>query len=378
MLGFGSLRKRRPIALEIGAESIRMLQLSESFGQLVVHAAGKWQFPDTAGSDPAVRREQAIGAISEMLQSGKFQGRRVVSALPCSQLHIKNVRLPHMEAEDVARAVEWEAREHFSFDVGPDEVKFLNAGQIRQGGEARDEVILLACPREVVDDHLDLLDRVGLTPEAIDVEPVAVFRTFERFLRCGHDANAAGVIVDIEPDSTRVVAARGNTIIFAKRLDIGGRNLTEAVASQLNLSYDQAADLRMHRTSGVGDNLWHSLAEALAGGAESLAREISLCVRYCSVTFRGLRAGELTVTGQEASDDVLVGLLGDHLSIPCKVGQPLDGIDTSGVDLGCGRKYDTNEWAVCTGLALHGMDRGAEDDVDTRVSSPKALAGVEA
>jgi len=60
------------------------------------------------------------------------------------------------------------------------------------------------------------------------------------------------------------------------------------------------------------------------------------------------------------------------------VGQPLDGIDTSGVDLGCSRTHDTNEWAVCTGLALHGADRGAEDDVDARASSPKVLAGVEA
>ena len=235
---------------------------------------------------------------------------------------------------------------------------------------------MMAVPPEVVEDHLALLDEVGVVPAAIDAEPIALFRTFERFLRRRADEQAVSVIVDIGYSATRVVVSRGRDVVFIKSLKIGGQTFTDAVAGQLNLTYDEASDLRMrsmregtpprteeavpedeeasptrHRSSVE----W-SIHDAIRGQAEALAREISLCLRYCSVTFRGLRPKAVTLTGGETYDRALVELLGDHLGVGCEVGHPLRGIDTSAVDLGADRRETATEWALCTGLAIRGFD----------------------
>ncbi len=375
MFGFLSSRRHWPIALDIGAESIRMLQLCDLSGGVKVRAAGRWRFPADAGSDPARRKELAVGAIRDILSNNAFNGRRVVSMLSSSQLSLKNVRLPHMPPDELEQAVAWEAKDRFSFDVGPDQLSFLYAGQVRQGNEIQDEIIMLAAPIEAVDENLDLLKKAGLSHEAIDAEPVALFRTFKRFLRRRSDEVTVSVIVDVGESGSRVIVARGRDIVFIKNINIGGRRLTEVVAKQLDLSFEEARELRIRNASHRDDpsSVDWTIHDAIRGEVEALGMEIALCLRYCSVTFRGLRPQRVILTGGETHSKPVVDLLKENVGIACEIGQPLKGIDTSEVDLGADRRGTAPEWALCMGLAIRGMNIGITeqegDDEQRRLSA---------
>lgn len=359
--------KNLPIGLDIGGSSIRMLQLRHVGGRLSVGASGSWKCPPSAGLDAARQRELTVEAICKMLRSGKFRGRSVVTSLSTAQLCIKNIRLEAQEGEALNQAVLAEARERFGFDVQSDQLNFLSAGQIRQGNDVRNEIIMMAVRPETIADHLELLESTGLRIEHVDAEPMAMFRGFERFLRRTNDEQAISVIVDIGLTGTRVVVARGRQIVFVKGIEIGGQKLTEAVAKQLNMPAEEASELRVRfirehmdqrgqPSTGEQNGVNWTILDALRAEVESLAREINLCLRYCSVTFRGLRPESVTVIGGEAYDSGVIQLLTEHLGIPCVVGQPLKSIDTSAVDLGGDRRGVLTEWAVCTGLSLWGTE----------------------
>ena len=373
-----------PIALDIGADGVKMLQMRRAGGTLRVSACGRWRFPESAGQDPQKRHDLAAAAVRQMLGRNGFRGGRVVSALSCTEVQIKNVRLPHRPARELDEAVWWEANERFGFDLATDRVRYLNAGQVRQGTEMRDEIIMFAAPAEVIEAHLSLLNAMGLRPEHIDVTAIALFRGFERFLKRSSDETAVTVLVDIGRSATRVVVARGRNIIFVKSIGIGGQKLNEAVAAQLDITPDEACELRMRTMWDGGTDVqpasgqpgppatadepaaegsadgtepvdW-TVRDALRSEAEALAREIALCLRYCSVTFRGLRPQRVTLMGGEAYDPAVRELLAEHLGIECVLGHPLRGIDVSGVDLVSDRRAALVEWSVCAGLAAGAIE----------------------
>ncbi len=359
--------KRSPIALDIGTDSVKMLQIQWVGSQTSAFACGRWSFPSETELAPQRRRELTVTAVKELLRTGGFHGRRCITALSCEDLGIKNIRIPAMPDHELAQAVMWEAVERLDFQTGQDHLNFLRAGQVRTGTETREEVIMLTASQKVVEDHIEMIDEMGLKPENIDAEPLALFRGFERFLRRRADENAVSVVVDIGLGSTRVVIARGRHIVFIKKIDIGGRKLSEAVAKQLNLSFKEASDLRRRTMQENGDAMeggrddassanrndvgW-TIHDAVRGEVEELAREIGLCLRYCSVTFRGLRPDSVIITGGEAYDPALVQLLKEQLSLDCKVGSPLRGFDLSSVDLGSNRRGVLSEWSICAGLVL--------------------------
>ena len=363
-------RKHWPIGLDIGRHSIKMLQLRKVGQTVCVSACARWEFADGAGADPKQRRRETVNAVREMLRDHRFRGRRVVSALSSEDLNIKNVRLPQMPEDELMSALEQEARARFGYEAATDQLCCLHAGQVRAGNEMRNEIIILEVPAAKVAEHLSLLADAGLRVEHIDAEPVALFRGMGRLLRRRMDEQAVSVVLDVGLLGSRVVVARGRRIVFIKSIDIGGRKLTEAVARQLNLEYTEAAELRarmMHdgaaRRSRQGDaacahdrdSVEWTVHDAVRGEVEALAREVALCLRYCSVTFRGLRPERITVTGGQAYDPALIRLLNEHMNIECVVGEPLKGIEYSGVDFGSDRRAPLSEWAVCAGLALRNL-----------------------
>ena len=115
--------------------------------------------------------------------------------------------------------------------------------------------------------------------------------------------------------------------------------------------------LHVHKNGkGVAGVYSHEIAETRVAQVEAMAREVALCLRYCAVTFRGLRPTSVTITGGQAYDPSVVKVLGEQLSIECVVGQPLRGIDVSSVPLGGNRRGKLAEWALCAGMAIRGVD----------------------
>jgi type IV pilus assembly protein PilM len=355
---FSSLWRSKcwPIALDVGADGVKMLQMQASGRTASVRAAARARFGQVH-ADPRARAQAASAAVAEILAKAPFRGRLVVSSLPCAQLAIKNIRVPHMSPEQADSVIRAEAAERFGGQIDPDKLSYLHAGEVRQGNETRDEIIMLAATQEVVDLHLSMLQQAGLEPAHIDAEPVALFRGFTRF-GGGADEQTIAVLVEIGRSGARLVVGRGRQIVFLKNVEIGGEKFNEAVASHLNLSLPEAAELRVRLMSEQQQAADAHLAMAVRDGmrsqVEELGKEIALCLRYCSVTFRGLRPSRVTLTGGEAYDPAIASLLQQHLGIECVVGEPLKGIQIPPSAAPEGRSM-LAEWAVCCGLALRNM-----------------------
>jgi type IV pilus assembly protein PilM len=88
-----------------------------------------------------------------------------------------------------------------------------------------------------------------------------------------------------------------------------------------------------------------SFLEAVRPVLEQLIREISLCVRYYSVTFRGRTLERMVVGGGEA-DERLTELLGGRLGIPAVVSDPFRRLHLEH------NSSHPGLWDVAAGLAL--------------------------
>jgi len=386
MLSLFPRRRYGPIGLDVGSRSIKLLQLGRTRGRLSVAAAAQWQMPDSAlgpEGDAAACAGQAAEAVRSLLKQNGFHGREVVSCLRMDELATKNVRLPHMPKDELDKAVLWECQERLSFPVAADRIHYFEAGDVRQGTEVRDEIIIMAVPESTIQQHLDRIGSMRLEPVHIDTEPTALFRAYQRYLRRAQDESVVSVIVDIGLTATKVVVAKGKKILLIKLIDLAGRALNESVAKELGLTYSEAAHFRRRlsesRADASGpppqgaDQVEWSVLDAIRVPVEALAREISLCLRYCSVTFRGLCPNKVTLTGGEAYDPAAVKLLTECLGLPCAVGQPLRGVEIDEVHMGDDRRSELTEWSVVTGLALRGLvgntGSGTGDNERSRLSA---------
>jgi type IV pilus assembly protein PilM len=348
-----------PIGIDIGQDSIRMLQLEVVGESLSVIAAARETFSEEVRRQPQLRLAAATEMIRRMVRTGGFSGRRVVAALPRELVQLQNLRLPVMPLHELAGAMNFEARNLFGFDVDAAQVHFLPVGEVRQGMDIRQEVIVLAARNQDVDNFLEQMHRCGVLVEGLDVEPCALFRTIQRFIRRREDESEVHVLADVGARRSQVVIGRGHDITFIKQLDLGGHHLHEAVSKKLGITIEEASALRRRLMEAPEpadrnarrDPVRQAVFDATRSTMEELGREISLCLRYYTVTFRGQRPTKLRLVGGEACDTQLQSLLNSALTLPVEVGKPLYSVNTSKMKP-TDRKGTMCEWTLAFGLAL--------------------------
>jgi type IV pilus assembly protein PilM len=376
------IRNQLPIGLDIGHHSIKMIQLSCKDGKFGVVAAHKIQMDTSPDADPQQRREFVVSSVSKMIESGDFRGSNVVTCLPNESIQITSLRLAEASENGIKQALNKEVVQRFGLDPDKDQINYMLAGDVRQGDEIRNELILFAAADESVREHIAMLEEAQLTPVGIDAMPCALFRCFERLLRRQEDKERSVVIVDIGSRHTTVIFARGPEISFVKQIPLGGESFRLSIAAKLGISPDEAEILRdklgMERDSQAavlsGDtdangrkverldaSTRQVMVDAITSVAEDLAKEISLCFRYYTVTFRGKRVEQAIFSGGGAYESILLNVLKRQLAVEIEVAPPLKGFDTAGVCLSSDRRSILSEWAVAVGLSLKGWKRNVSD-----------------
>jgi len=376
-------RNVRPIGLDIGHNSVKMIQLVINGGQRRVLAADKVHIDPSVEGDQDQRRDLVVSAIRQMLAKGSFQGTNVVSCLPNDTLKITSLRIAETEFDQIEQVVRREAVHRFGLDTDKDTINYVVAGSVRQGDELKNELILFAAEDDAIRSHIAILEQARLRPVAIDTVPYALFRGFERWQRRQEDREHTIVFVDVGSRFTTVAFGRGGEISFVKQIPVGGERFSGEVARKLGINISEAQRLREKlraerpRRSSKPDaadegkldaSTRQVMVDAISSVAEELAKEISLCLRYFTVTFRGKRVERAVLSGGEAYENILLNILKRQLTVDIQVAQPLKGFDLSsersGVNLDSDRRGLLCEWAVAVGLGLKGL---TENHVEKRV-----------
>lgn len=356
------------VGIDIGARAIKMLQLREHGRRLRVVGAGRVDLHDTESGtgDSHTLVEQLRGAIG----SGGFTGRKCVVSLPRTALRVQSVRLPRMPLEELRQAAAWEASQRFGFDRNAMEVDVIRTGAELQGGENRQEVLLIVAPHDAMSTWLEPVMAAGLRPIAVETNFTALARAFSPHGPGGDGQNRVRVVVDVGASGSTVMILRGTQIAFCKPIAVGGDQFDRAVAEHLQIDITAARELRAARMAAATgndsgtvttdpsiDRAGYDAVRPLLG---SFCKQVILCIRYYGVAFRGHPPERLILTG----GDGLEPRLGETLAEQCKI--PVEHDDDGSLPDRLGEDIrrmlqrppgPSAWWAVAAGLSLRGLSQ---------------------
>ncbi len=361
-----------PIGVDIGAGSVRLLQMRRRrSGLSLVHAA-RADLPVSAREPESKERLEALTqTVTRLLDAGGFLGRACVLSIDDRALRVRSVRHPRIPDEELERAVQLDAPGRLGFAEGESaQFGWLRAGETRQGEELREEIIVVGARRQPIEELVFGLASRRVQPLAVEPGFLACARSFGRLLRRAVDQSIVRAIVDIGLCTTGVILMRGRAVTFYKQLEFGGERMTKAAAERLGMEPSAVAEMRRRRAAGgaPGDpRVDRAMFEAVRPLLCDLAQEVSLCVRYCGVTFRGARPESCLVVGGEAREPRLAEQMSEILHLPVSVGQPLHGVTPrEGGGAEEVRPGNDCEWAVAAGLGLRFVEQRVWAKADRR------------
>lgn len=342
-------RRFGPIGVDVGARSVKLVQLTADHRRVV--DAVRWDFPGYASSSASgtEHNERLTEALIQSREGRSFRGRDAVVCVGREDLFLQSLRVPKASKDAVRRLAQQEAAGRLPYPLSEAELQVVPVAEVRQQDALLTEVLLFACHRDRLRRQLDAVERAGLNPVAVDIEPAALLRGCRRQYRREEDRDQRLMYVHLGCSSTAVVIAEGDDALFVKYIDLGGQQMDEAVAHRLDMSAAQANALRKHNGDRRADQqdpeITQSIATAVRPIVERLAAELAMCVRYHSVTFRGRPLARMILGGGEAIS-ALAGVLDRRLEVQCELANPLRPFGFADASNRSG------QWDVAAGLAL--------------------------
>jgi type IV pilus assembly protein PilM len=354
------------VGVDFGTNAVRMLQLRMKRGRLSV--AGACHAPPAPPADAAPDERWQESLRAAVTEAG-FAGRRCVVSLPRGDLAIQSVRMPRLPDGELRDAAGWEAAERFKLERDKIVVDFLRMGEVSRGAETRDEVLIVAAPTATLQARVNPLLVAGLRPVAVDLGIAALVRCYS--MRCRREADRAHVraILEMGASGSTFVVLRGDQIALCKPIPIGGRDFDQAVADHLAIELAVASDLRARRIGVVrrtrieapeseNDPTDRAIFESVRSLLDRIAKEVSLCLRYYGVTFRGKPPDRVILSGGDSLEPRFDTLLSRAVNLPVMfddstspTGELFVAIEKA-VDRQSG---PAPSWAVAAGLSVRGM-----------------------
>src|SRR5204862_8322865 len=125
-------------------------------------AAASADVPSHVRHDNNARMQFFIQTTKDLLSQGGFSGRQVSLALPAASMFIQHLRLPKMDDEAMKKAIPWEARGKIPIDPSHALLRHMVAGEIYVEQELKNEIVLMAASREMVNQYLAAAARAKL------------------------------------------------------------------------------------------------------------------------------------------------------------------------------------------------------------------------
>lgn len=233
---------KKTIGLDISDSKIRFIQLNKSHKKAAaIDAFGEVTVPrDLIKSGDITDRTQVIKLITGMLEKpayGKVSTKFINSALPEKRTFIKTVTFPNVPIEELPGAVGWGVEQNIPVTLKNVYYDWFMLNDGKPNDQDKLSAMVSVAPRELTDQYTSLIKEAGLTPIGLENESTAI-------ARCLLDQHLpkppSMFIIDLGRSRTNIMMYSNGAIQFAESVDVSGREMTEAVAHKMNMTYEDA------------------------------------------------------------------------------------------------------------------------------------------
>ena len=311
-------RAKGVVGLDIGSSAVKLAELKERKGDFVLQKVGIEALSPEAIVDGSIMDSSlVVEAIHRLNDHASAKNPNFATSLSGHSVIIKKIQVPAMSLEELAESIQWEAEQYIPFDINDVRLDYVVLNE-EAVGEGQMDVLLVAVKRDKVNDYMSVISQSGKTPALVDVDAFAVQNCYE----VNYDLDPLKVValVNMGAAVTNInILARGHTV-FWRDLSFGGNQFSEALQRELNLSFEQAEQLkRGQQVDRYGPDDARSILDAVSA---EMAGEVQKTFDFFAATSAEGPVDELVVSGGCALTPNLLQVLRERFGVPVELMDP--------------------------------------------------------
>jgi len=315
-------------AIDIGSNTIKLCQVVGTSANLQLYRFVTCPTPAAAIKDGAIMESSSLGeAIREMLAQNNLGVKKVITSVAGQQVVIRPIPMPKMPVKELSQAIQFEAERYLPYSVTEAQV----SGSIisEDSGDGKNmEVLLIAVPKEITEKTKLVISASGVETGAIDIEPLAIYRCL-KFSLDQEELGRTFALINMGAATTSISIFKAGTLRHCRTVSVAGNRFTQAIGQALNLSFDEAEQIKKEKGVIKVDSDPNPLPptamrifNVIDPVLNELVTEVSRSFDYYRSRYRGEALESVILSGGTARFKNLDAYLSAKLGVRCEVANP--------------------------------------------------------
>jgi hypothetical protein len=282
-------RNATDLFIDIGQSSIQ-----------AVHGADAFAFPIERGENGRLtdlcRERLALSLRGFLSQKGRSPGRSAFCAIGARGVSMRRLSLPAASEDDLRRVLRLQIESEFP--LSPDELAWGSRPvglptAPANGGPARQELLVVAVKKEVLEEYAGVLASCGVVP----------YFTLAALSRAElhPPPSGSGAVLDIGRTHSELMSFENGVPVSIRILAWGGEAITRSIQEKMAVSHDEAEKLKL--TLDQPGVAFGPQGQLLQSATESALAALADGIKPASL------AGKLYLTGKSARNPLMAPLL---------------------------------------------------------------------
>jgi len=330
------------LGVDINPERIAVAQLKkQGNGRYRLAHYHSVEMPEGAMIEGRILDPGTIGlALMNLLNENKVPTNLpTATAVPVREAIVRLIRLPaDLPADELRRVVlEQEAELYIPYPRDQADVDYQPLGlDLSQDGIERIEVLLVAIPKEVVDNYLEVLQAANLKVRCVELASFSLIRTIREQLT-QYGPQEAVLLSSIGYESSEISILVNGIPQFTRTVNIGTIHMRQVLAQSLNLPISRTGDLLQSLklplisptdvlSTGEQPITGNPGVTAVTRVISDLADEIKRSIDFFINTESSSPVVKVLLAGPGASIGQMDGFLSQSLSMAVELADPFGNI----------------------------------------------------
>jgi len=229
------------VGVDIGSHAVKICQLQKAGKTYKLLAVGSAAIPPGAVEDGVLQEPEEVGrAIASLLKNLKIKSSKIGISISGYSVIVKKINLEAMDDEALATYIKAEAEQYIPFDLDDVYLDFQKLPSKKEGSD-RNDVMLVAAKKEVVNDYIDMLENLKLKTVLVDVDGFALENIWETISEKMENI----ALVDIGASKMNINIISDGVSVLARDIVVGSEQLTDQLSSSLDIDYSSAEQIKL-------------------------------------------------------------------------------------------------------------------------------------
>ncbi|HOJ14031.1 MAG TPA: type IV pilus assembly protein PilM [Deltaproteobacteria bacterium] len=341
------------LGLDIGSQSIKMVDIAKTRSGYQLKSMGIGLIPAECIVDKdIIDSETVVDTIKNLRENLKVRTRGSATAISGHSVIVKKAELALMSEAELRQNLPIEAEQYIPFDINDVYLDTFILGESIERSDMMD-VLFVAAKKELVDEYASAVRNAGLKPMLIDIDVFSLETMYEVNYPDAPESIVA--LVNIGASMINVNVLKDNMSIFARDISMGGRQLTERIQREFNVSFERAENIKTGADI-EGIDL-EKINYIFKMAAETYVQEIRRTLDFFLSTMVNENIEKIYISGGSSRIPGITRLLEKQMEIPVEIVNPFNNIswDERVFDPEY-MAYIAPQMAVAVGLALRRAD----------------------